>query len=166
MNKKILIPTDFSIESLTMVKTLMAQKPSHVVYDIILLHGVDLNDSITDLLFFSRSKVLSSLSNPQFEEACAVIQNKFVSEIRSLRKDIFTGTTQLSFNNYLEANRIDEIYLPENYELNLTNKKSFDLIPYIKKSVLDAHEVQIDLDQRVSEKGNLSSLFFNQATIQ
>jgi hypothetical protein len=161
MNKKIMIPTDFSIESLTMVKTLMNQKPANVVYEVVLLHGLELKDSLADLLFFSKTKMLSSLSNAQFEEACDLIQNKFVNEISDIKTDIFSGTTQTSFDNYLEKHQIDEIYLPENYTLNFKNKKSFDLFPFIENSNLKAKEVFLEYQDRTHEKGNLAILFFN-----
>jgi hypothetical protein len=125
------------------------------------LHGLELKDSIADLLFFSKTKMITSLSNAQFDEACDLIQNKFVKEINEIKKDIFSGTTQASFDQYLEKNQIDEIYLPENYILNFTNKKSFDLIPFIQNSNLKSHGVFLDFNDKMYEQGNLSILFFN-----
>lgn len=161
MKKTILVPTDFSIESLHVVKSLLSKAHEDEVFDIILLNGVHLSDSITELLFFSRTSLIQSMSNRHFDEACMVIKNKFSSQINSMRKDIFTGTTQAAFNNYVEANKIDMAYISTNYELQMTSKKSFDVLPYIKKSALLIDQVDWKLDTKIPEKGKLAAIFAN-----
>lgn len=161
MKKTILIPTDFSIESLHVVKSVLSKSHGEEVYDIILLHGVRMTDSITELLFFSSASLIDSLSNHQFNEACMVIKNKFSSQINSMRKDIFSGTTQSAFNNYIEANKVSKAYIPTNYELQLTSKKSFDILPYIKKSGLVIDQIDWKIETRIPEKGKLAALFAN-----
>jgi len=52
MNQTILIPTDFSIQSLTVLKNILTNSTSKSKFTIILLHGLSLGDSIRDLLFF------------------------------------------------------------------------------------------------------------------
>lgn len=161
MKKTILVPTDFSIESLHVIKSLLSKSNEEEVFDIILLHGIRLDDSITELLFFSRTSLIQSMSDRHFDEACMVIKNKFASQINSMRKDVFTGITQAAFNNYLEANKVDKAYISTNYALQTTNKKSFDILPYIKKSGLSIDQVDWKVETRVTERGKLSAIFAN-----
>jgi len=163
MKKTVLIPTDYTIESLNVLKALLEREAGSHTYDIILLQGIHLSDSISELLFFSRNKVTESLTNQEFESACDVIRNKYASQIHSIRKDIYTGFTQAAFNNYAEANNISEAYIPSSYTL-LQNKKSFDLLPYIRKSKLEITEVSWNADVKMPEKGKLAELFFNNIT--
>ncbi|WPP50519.1 hypothetical protein [Catalinimonas niigatensis] len=161
MKKTILVPTDFSIESLHVVKSLLSRAHEEELFNIILLSGVHLSDSITELLFFSRTSLIQSMSNRHFDEACMVIKNKFSSQINSMCKDIFTGATQSAFNNYVEANKIDKAYISTNYKLQMPSKKSFDILPYIKKSALLIDQVDWKVETRVTERGKLSAIFAN-----
>ncbi len=161
MRKKILIPTDFSIASLNVVKSFLSKAASNCKYDIILLHGVHMSDSITDLLFFSKRNLIDSLSSAEFDEACSVIKNKFASQINSIRKDIFTGVNQAAFENYVEAHQIDEAYIPAHYEMNFSSSKSFDVIPFIKKSAVKTDAIDWNIDTAIPEKGKLAEVFLN-----
>jgi hypothetical protein len=166
MRRTILIPTDFTIESLNVLKNVLNKKDEEVVYDIIFLHGLHLSGSITDFLFFSKAKRIESLTNREFEDACLIIKNKYSKKINSMRKDIFTGFTQSAFNNYIEANKVDQAYVCSNYELNLEKKQSFDLLPFIKKSDLTINEVELNFDSGLPEKGKLAQIFYNSASAQ
>jgi hypothetical protein len=161
MKKTILLPTDFSIESLTVLKTVLSESATEEKFDIILLHGVHLTDSITDLLFYSKKKIINQFVSEEFNEACSVIQNKYASKINSIRKDIFTGFTQSAFNNYAEATRIDEAYLPEQHQWHFEKRKSFDLVPFIKKSKLSVQQIGWNSNHNIPEKGKVAEIFFN-----
>jgi hypothetical protein len=161
MRKTVLIPTDFSIESLTVLKNYLIEAESYVSYDIILLHGTHLNDSISDLLFFSKGKILNELTNEAFEEACKILKNKFASKINSLRKDLFTGYNQSAFNSYVEANRVEVACVPANYEWKWSNKKSFNLMPYITKSEVSVEEIGWKRLPNIPEKAKLAELFLS-----
>lgn len=161
MKKTILLQTDFTIESLNVLKTALAQSNQDDNFDIILLHGVHLSDSIRDLLFFSKQKIINQLVSEEFEQACFVIRNKYASKINSIRKDIFTGFTQSAFNSYTDANQIDVIYLPANFQWNFNKQKSFDLIPFINKSKLPIEQIGWQTATNIPEKGKVAELFFN-----
>ena len=166
MKKTILIPTDFTIESLNLLKHLLSRKEGNCKYDIILSHGIYLTDSIPGLLFFSKDKLIASLTNPLFEEACAILRNKYASQISSIRKDVFTGFNQAAFNNYIAANKIDEAYIPVNYVLSRVNKKSVDLLPFIRKSALVVNKTTWESGTDLTEQGELSALFFNRLSTE
>ncbi|SFC81244.1 hypothetical protein SAMN05421747_1305 [Parapedobacter composti] len=161
MKKNVLIPTDFTIESLNVVKFLLQNRPNDCRYNIILLHGAQAPDTITELLFFSKSKMLASLSNRSFEEACGVIKNKYASGIASMRTDLFSGYTQAAFNNYLLANRIEEIYIPNSYHLHAKNPKSIDLLPFITKCKQPVNKIEWKTEALLPEKGSLAEIFYN-----
>lgn len=160
MFKKVLIPTDFTIESLNMVKVLLREKQEGKI-DILLLHGINLGDSLTNLLYFSKSKMIKTLSNPEFEEACAIIRNKYESKINCIRTDLFVGTSQNIFENYLRTNHVNEAYIPENYQLKLINEKSFDLVRLIENSSIKITKVKEDTFHKFSTKGGLANVFFD-----
>lgn len=161
MKKTILLPTDFSIESLTVLKNVLSQSSSDDKFDIILLHGVHLTDSITDLLFLSKKKIVNQFITNEFNEACSVLQNKYASKINSIRKDIFTGFTQAAFNNYVEGNKIDQAFLPTEHQWKLNKRKSFDVVPFIQKSTLPIELVGWNSNQNIPEKGKVAEIFFN-----
>jgi hypothetical protein len=163
MEKTIVIPTDFTFQSLNVLKTVLNENNKDIKYNVILLHGIDLSDSIRDLLFFSKSKLINSLTNIEFDEACEVIRNKFTSQMSGFKLDLFTGFTQTAFNNYLEANEVDEVYI-SNLSLGMPHKKSFDLIPYIQKSKVALFEVKLTTSGNIPEQGKLAEVFLNRVT--
>lgn len=161
MIKNILIPTDFTIESLNILKIVLSNLDENGRYNIILIHGVETTDSITEFLFFSKSKLIESISNEDFSEACEILKNKYSNIVNALRKDVFTGFTQNAFNNYLEANKVDEIFIPENYSMRMASGKSFDILPFIEKCNLDTTLVSFNTKGSIPEKGNVAEIFYN-----
>ncbi|HCZ35880.1 MAG TPA: hypothetical protein DHV26_08130 [Cytophagales bacterium] len=156
MKRTILIPTDFSIESLNLFKyaAQQAQEPLNIV----LVHGQHLSDSIFDLLFRTRKDSVSKLSNPDFEDACRILRNKYASRINSFRIEIFSGVTQSAFQNFLEGNRITEILIPKTYKLQVSGK-SFDVLPYLRASSLAPQEVEWKPIENAPERNQLAEIF-------
>jgi hypothetical protein len=156
MKRTILVPTDFSIESLNLFKYAAqhAQEPLNIV----LVHGLHLSDSIFDLLFRTRTDSVSKLTNPDFEDACLILRNKYASHINSFRIEIFSGVTQSAFQNFLEGNRITEILIPKTYTLRLSGK-SFDVLPYLRASNLAPQEVEWKPIENAPERNQLAEIF-------
>lgn len=132
MSKTILFPTDFSIASLKPIQAAISDHPDEKL-DLVLIHGIHASDSITDLLFFSKSALVSDLSNEAFDSACKLLQNLFSNRINSLRIELFTGFTQSAFSAFLDGLRANKLYIPFS-KLELTNKLSMDLSSFIAKS--------------------------------
>lgn len=158
MKKTILIPTDFSVQSLNVLKSILNVNASNDTYDIILLHGFNLSDSIMDLLFFSKSQQINSLSSPEFKEACEVIKNKFASQINSITMDLFSGYTVSSFNSYIETNKVDEI-ITSNLEPSFNHKNSFNLLRFIKKCKINPITINPSIHAVSPEKGKVAEVF-------
>lgn len=133
MYRTILLPTDFTVNSLNLAKKII-EKESVEKVDFVFIHGIHLTDSISDLLFFSKETVIEKLSNDEFNKSCNVFHQLYSEKINSLKIELFTGFTQSAFNNLLSALKIDEIYLPEQFPLVLTHAMSADLTKYLKRA--------------------------------
>jgi hypothetical protein len=158
MEKTILIPTDFSIESLSLFKKRM-QATDTARYTVIFFHCIHRSDSIMELLFYSESKLVQSLVTKDFMEACTILKNKYGSSIISDRIAIFTGTTQSAFQNFLEGNRVDEILAPKEYAFKKTSKQSFDPMPFIRNSGFTITEFSWKQYENTPGKNQLAELF-------
>jgi hypothetical protein len=159
MVKTILIPTDFSSESLHLIKGAISENEGEKL-NIILLYAANNSNSITDLLFFNKKRSLEDAKSEQFQEGCDIILNKYSSIINSFRTELFTGFTQNAFENFIDANQIDEAYIPRNYEFKM-KKDMFNPIPFIKKSALAVNEIEWDQELDSKNKEDRSELQFN-----
>lgn len=156
MKRTILIPTDFSIESLIPVKQ-AALLSNYNEIQIVLMFCDLLPASITELLFYSPAKVIEQHSNKEFEEACSIIMNKYASKISSLKIEVFHGTTDSAFENFISGNKIDEVIFPKHYMLK-EHRNGFNPLPYIRNSYLPCREVEWKVNNP-HETANLSTLF-------
>ncbi|MBN7810707.1 hypothetical protein J0A68_07060 [Algoriphagus sp. H41] len=169
MAKTILIPTDFTVKSLNLAKMALQKSldPQEKI-KIILIHGLMASTSITELLFYSKSRVLADLETPEFQASCNLLLSKFDGKIERMTIDIFSGFTQAAFENYLEANRIDEVYLPGNHKLKLASRSSFDLLPFFNKCRLPKIKVDwedISISSHEDRENAISTLFFTRGQI-
>ena len=161
MNKTILIATDYSLESLNILKKVMREKDASEdqnQYNILLVSGYDTGDSIRDLLFNTKSTIFNKLRPQEFCEAYAIVKNKYPHLINKIVCDIFTGSFQRTFNNYVKAENIEEAYYSPSIKSKGNGK--FDLIPYIKKCKdLKSYEISVELQEHLPEKGRLAEIF-------
>jgi len=161
MTRTILIATDYSLESLNILKKVMREKDASEdpnQYNILLVSGYDTGDSIRDLLFNTKSTIFHKLRPKEFCEAYTIIKNKYPHLINKIVCDIFTGSFQRTFNNYVKAENIEEAY----YSASIKSKGDgkFDLIQYIKKCKdLDSHEISVASQEHLPEKGKLAEIF-------
>lgn len=158
MKRTILIPIDFSVDSLIPVR-LAADLNIYTELEIVLMFCHHLPGSITDLMFYNPSKIIKQYNNPKFEEACDILLNKYASKIKKIRIELFHGKTDSAFDNFIIGNKIDELIYPKNYNLN-NYKNSFDPIPFMKKSLLPCREVEWQSDTPVQTE-SLSNLFLD-----
>ena len=154
----ILIPTDFTIESLGLLKTAMQECPDEQ-FNVVLVHGIIPDDSIQDLLFRSPNKIIKELQSTDFAEACTVIRNKFSSRILSLKTVLFTGKTKSAFRNLLKANAVDVIVSAEHYAFQFPSRKSLDLAAFIRSSEVKKLNMEWESRPDLPEKNKLAELF-------
>ncbi|WP_100615981.1 hypothetical protein [Confluentibacter citreus] len=155
--KTILIPTDFTADSLSILKNALNSEQDEKV-NIILGYGKRLSWSISDLLFYSTKSVLKELEDNEFTEAKEIIMNKYSSKINSLRVELFHGFNQNAFNAFIEGNQINYSVIPESDDvMDYKYKQGFDIVPFIKKSSLYTETVSYAKEYATSTQG--SSLF-------
>jgi hypothetical protein len=126
--------------------------------DVILMYAEYTSDSITELLFYSPKNRLKTLLKPDFEEALAIIKNRFEKVIENIRIELFHGYGVNAFVNFIEGNKIDTICIPKTYKFKLLSN-GFNPIPIIKKSKLPYSEADWTPSIRTSQTEQLSHLF-------
>jgi hypothetical protein len=113
MAKTILIATDYSLESLNILKKVLKEKDAAEdknQYNILLTSGYDSGDSIRDLLFNTKTTVFNKIRPEEFCDAYGIIKNKYPHLVNKIVCDIFTGSFQRTFNQYVKAENIEEAY--------------------------------------------------------
>lgn len=161
MTKTILIATDYSLESLNILKKVLKEKNASEdqnQYNILLVSGYDMGDSIRDLLFTTKSTIFSKIRPQEFVDAYGIIKNKYPHLINKVVCDIFTGSFQRTFNNYVETANIEEAYYSPS--IKSRGKGKFDIAPYIRKCKdLQTQEIRVEIAERLPERGRLAEIF-------
>jgi len=161
MTKTILIATDYSLESLNILKKVLKEKEASEdqnQYTILLVSGYEAGDSIRDLLFNTKSTIFNKIRPQEFCDAYGIIRNKYPHLVSKIVCDIFTGSFQRTFNNYVKAENIEEAYYSPS--IKSKGKGKFDITPYIKKCrALQAREIKVEIAERLPERGRLAEVF-------
>lgn len=155
--KTILLPTDLQIESLNLLNHAI-HKNSSTMLNIILLTGIRSSDSIVELLFPSRNENASLISE-DFKNAYQIIKNRNASIVKNIQVEFFSGVSHNAARNFIDANGVDEIFLPRDYKLNLSASGSFDIVPLLKGHPVATHEVSWTIHQHQPEKNLPAELF-------
>lgn len=132
--KHILIPTDFSIQSLNVVHAVISGRNNDEQVKIVLFHLLDTTNDITDIMFRSQRNKHYELINENFAEACEILQNRYSSKISSIHIKFGFGTTAAYVRNFLEGEKIDVIALSHDLQLSGPSKKSVDAVRLLKDS--------------------------------
>ncbi len=156
MIKTILIPTDFSVASLNTLRHALEQAKNNR-HHIVLLYAEILTDSISDLLFYSRERIISPHITPAFIEALEIIKNRFEKKVSDIEIIPFHGRTMSAMQTFLKANKVDEIFIPPMFSLS-TAKQAFDPLPFLKKAGVPVHEIKWGNAMLFSEKDQLLAL--------
>lgn len=158
----ILIATDYSLESLNILKKILAEKQAEnntKKYNIIFVSGYEQGDSIRDLLFSSKTNVIKKISSPEFNDACSIITNKYAHLINKITCDIFTGNFQHVFNNYIKVKNIEEAYFSSSLKYDNRHQK-FSIHSFLKKCKnLKIREIYFETSSVIPEKGKLAEVF-------
>lgn len=164
--KRILIPNDFSVKSLSLVKEVVEQMP-HQSLEIIMLHGMFLPNSISDLLFYSKGRMIREMESEEFLKAHALISSKFKSQIVSMATDFIYFNDKKNMQKYLDSNRIDEVYIPADIRLDASvHRRSFDIIPYLHKCLVPVTALKMkgDTQEEFHFTNQVSDLFYKTTT--
>jgi len=153
----ILIPTDFCVASLNTVKIALDENKNRPV-KIVLLYAEFLNDSITDLLFYSPQKIIKSKLSPEFKEALEVLSNRYGLKPSDIVIELLhhNNTSRLQF--ILQTNNITAVYIPSEYQLKAL-KNAFNPIPLLQSLNIYLHKASWNLNTNSNEQEQLTSLF-------
>lgn len=157
--KKILIPTDFSVQSLQLVDYALLNFPNTKL-DIVLMAGYKLPDSRWAITHFSESEVISKQSSQNFRDENCRLLVEHRNVIESLSFELFTGVNSLAFQNVLDKLDIDCAVIPKEGAFNFSSNKWFDVTKYIEKNISNIIKVPVELKNKVVQKKySLLSLF-------
>jgi hypothetical protein len=157
MAKTILIPIDFTVESLNTLK-LALDKHRHEQIEVLLMYAQHLSDAMTDLYFFSSRKSIQALITPVFDDALTILKNSFESTTLFLRIEFFHGINVNSFIQFAEANSVQTCYIPANYRLKLKGN-AFNPLPFITRSGVPYEEIPWTPTDHLSDEDQLQQLF-------
>lgn len=152
MKDTILIPTDFSISSLNLVKRAITDHYPESVR-LLLVFDCHLPDSATELYFLSRKSVIAAHSNDDFRETLNMLQNRYSNQIEELTIEPFFGYNAAAFQGLVRAHSVQETYVPEPTLLP-EHKNLVPLVRYIHKLQIPSNEVSWE----VQPSGSIHSI--------
>ncbi len=152
MGATILIPTDFKVSSMEPLKALL-QFQNEDSLNVLLVHGIYLSNSISDLLFFDQSDLKIEMAGKEFLNKLTELEKELGSKVKSIRVVFFSGFRQSSFDQFAEANKVDRVIIPYELEFDWSHKKSMDILPFLHKSKITKQLVAWD-NNHYSSKSN------------
>lgn len=150
MGATILIPSDFKVSSLEPLKALL-QFQSEDSVNVLLVHGIYLSNSISDLLFFDQSDLKLELAGREFLSKLYDLEKEMGAKVASIQVVFFSGFTQSSFEQFTETNKVDRIIIPYELKFDWSHKKSMDILPFLHKSKLEKQLIAWDNNQYSSK---------------
>lgn len=130
--EKILIPTDFTEESLQLIEFALLNFTSEKL-DIVLVHGYRIPD--IDIRHYSPNKVLSRLCPDNLSRTLRNLTNEYQDRINSIKIQLYTGSNSLVFKEFLIENQISASVLPSSQFTFPRGSQSFDLTRLILRHV-------------------------------
>lgn len=158
MRNTILIPTDFSSTPLLLLKQVALSSSAEL--DVIFLYSTSMSNSITDLLLYSPKRALNNSIPKEFREGCSIMQNKYPGKIKSIRYEIFHGTTSSSFKLLADVNKVDEVIFAKDYSMQL-DKNEFDPTSLILNSGVAIQQLDLNHGTYVRERDLIAQLLTN-----
>ncbi|RFS20466.1 hypothetical protein DVR12_18010 [Chitinophaga silvatica] len=155
--KNILIPTDFSIRSLSYVHNIVAQHPGEKL-NIIFMHALEMPDSLFDLVTYTRNSRHIELISSDFQDGCEIIRNKYSSAINQLKIEFFHGSTKAALRHFLIAQNIDLIIQPADHDFNAPSKRSYDPEKLLNKCNYPKMRIQMQRRKFITDRSTISAL--------
>lgn len=140
--KTIIIPSDFSIESIQVAETIVRNAKEEV--RILFIHMFHVADDIQDLLFSNYRKKEYEFVSDEFRHECDMLKNVYTGRLKSITIEFFYGSKLAVFKNFLDYNNADFIAYSKRYGMPKLGKSSIDALPVIQKCglpLIDADEI-------------------------
>ena len=131
--KHILIPTDFSIDSLNTVHAAIANYGEEKL-KITLFHLLTMSSDISELMFPSMRNKHHQMISDDFHEACEILQNRYHSKVHSLRIKFGFGDTVSYLRNFIEGAKVDLIVVGQGVPLSLPSSRSVKMMPILERT--------------------------------
>lgn len=148
----ILIPTDFTLESLSWIRSAIRLSGSSA-NNIILFHAFSIPQSPFDLLATEEPTLPQGLLTEKFRQACKNIKEESNGKVGKIVLRIMRGDGAPLFRNFLDANDIDLIYFPEDVPLRRCHPNSVDPAPLLNSCKLPVvRTYPIDLNLQAMDK--------------
>jgi len=155
--KKVLIPTDFTPESLQLIDYAVLNYPDESL-EIVLAHGFKTSEFRMDHLHRMDHSVLQKCCNEEFVKAKKNLLKEHYKNIRTIRLEVFSGSTAQAFKNYLSDQKIEDAVICDEQFFSNATGRSFSLIPYIRKHVKHVQEAPLELRENVVREKRFSFL--------
>jgi hypothetical protein len=157
--KKILIPTDFTVESLELVEYAILNYPDTKL-NITLVAGFRLPEERWAIAHFSPSEQVHKQLSDQFIAAKRRLLLEHSNNIYMLSFELFTGINSYAFQNFLEQHDFQCAIVPNGEILHYQSNRWFDITGFVRKNVKEVVEVPIfRTEQQPQRKFSLVSLF-------
>lgn len=159
---RVLVPTDFSVDSLRIVLDYMEATPDQKV-ELVLACGYDIGDSITSLLGITKEDHLLKLENEDFIKGCEMIKSRFKSRITEMYSDLLISRNGRYLRNYFKGSRVTHIVVPEGYTFAPKDRGVFDITDILKKNAAEVGPVMVPVvlrEQIAKGIDNMDSIFF------
>lgn len=153
--KNVLLPTDLTVQSLRPVHDIVKDAKGRQI-TIRVVHLISLPTSITDLLFIDQNKPYKDIPE-NFIEALQSLQNKYQGIVEKIVFDFVYCESSRYFNNFIEGNKIDAVYMLGDYNYKQTLKQSEKIIPYLNKCKVQIRKLTLHAEAS-SEYGSFSAL--------
>jgi len=140
--KTVIIPSDFSNESVQVAETIVRNSGEEV--SILFIHLFHVADDIQDLLFANYRKKEYEFVSGEFRHACEILKEVYSPTLKSIKIEFFYGSKLAVFKNFLDYNKADCIGYSKSYGIPKLSKSSIDTFPVILKCglpLLDADEI-------------------------
>jgi hypothetical protein len=147
--KRVLIPTDFTLESLQLIEYAILNFPKTKL-DIILVTGFRLPDTRWGLNNFSAGREINKLTSESYVKAKNVFFREHSDAIQSLGIELFTGHNSFAFKNFSEQLDVKDAVVPQGNFLNFDHPQCFDPTRFIKKNI--GNVIEIPLETAVEHK--------------
>lgn len=155
--KTILIPTDFSKNSILLLKSAVLHYSEEKI-KIVLVAGYKMSLNNYSAISYSKPKLIRTLATKEFDKNLTNLLEEFKGQITNCKIELYTGTTSLVFKDFLKSQDITCALTPSVCLNQFNNKRCYDMSKLIKKHVTDSVDVSYTNDVLGTEKSNKLSL--------
>ncbi|SDB25230.1 hypothetical protein SAMN03097699_0312 [Flavobacteriaceae bacterium MAR_2010_188] len=156
--RKILIPTDFTVESLQLVEYAILNFPETKL-DIIMVAGYKIPDTRWGIMHFNPREQVRKLCSDAYVDSKRRLLQEHKKNIECLSFELFTGINSFAFINFLEQIEAEDAIVPKNESLYCDQYRWFDASRFIKSNVKNVVEIPVESTKRYRRESFLSSTY-------